>query len=70
MKLRRMADVDLSTVSRHLERLRSAGIVDCRKEGQRVSYRVKTPCIVGAFECAAAVLRAMARRAETLLKGA
>jgi ArsR family transcriptional regulator len=47
---------DISTVSRHLSVLRSAGIVDYRREGNRNMYRLLTPCITGFLECVEQVM--------------
>jgi ArsR family transcriptional regulator len=48
---------DQSTVSRHLSVLRSHGIVEDRREGNVVFYRLLTPCVVDFFSCATRVLR-------------
>jgi len=34
-----------------------AGIVDCRKEGLRQIYRLKTPCVADFLTCVSRVLR-------------
>ena len=47
---------DQSTVSKHLAVLRAHGIVDDRREGNVVFYRLLTPCIMNFFSCAAQVL--------------
>ena len=70
MELRRVADVDGSTMSRHLERLRDAGILESRKGGQRVFYRLVNPCVLAVLDCAMEVFRAAAKRTDRLLKGA
>jgi DNA-binding transcriptional ArsR family regulator len=48
---------DQSTVSRHLSVLRSHGIVEDRREGNVVFYRLLTPCVIDFFSCATRVLR-------------
>ena len=55
-ELRDIVGSDLSTVSRHLSILRSAGIVDDRKDGLQVFYRLRVPCILNFFGCVEAVL--------------
>lgn len=40
-----------STVSHHLAVLREAGIVQDRKSGQQVFYRLVLPCVVRFIEC-------------------
>jgi len=69
MELLRIADVDGSTMSRHLERLRDAGILESRKEGQRVFYRLASPCVLAALDCAMEVFRVEAKRSDRLLRG-
>ena len=39
-------------MSKHLSILKSAGLVSLRKEGLKVFYSLKTPCILTFFECA------------------
>ena len=46
-----------SNVSRHLSVMLKAGIVDCRKEGLKVIYSLKTPCILNFLSCVTAMLR-------------
>lgn len=46
-----------SNVSRHLSVMLSAGIVDCRKDGLRVIYRLRTPCIRKFLGCVTQVLK-------------
>ena len=56
-KLAEMVGTDVSTVSRHLAVLRAAGILQDRKCGQQVFYRLRAPCIAGFFECLESVVR-------------
>jgi ArsR family transcriptional regulator len=46
---------DQSTVSKHLAVLRNAGLVDLRKQGAMVFYRLKVPCLAGFWGCIEAV---------------
>ena len=46
---------DQSTVSRHLARLRSAGIVEGERRGKHIYYRLLTPCVLSFLSCAAQV---------------
>lgn len=48
---------DQSTVSKHLAVLRSHGIVEDRREGNNVYYKLLTPCVVDFFACASEVLK-------------
>lgn len=56
-ELRALAGSDMSTVSKHLAILRSAGIVACDKRGLKVFYRLCCPCLTGFIRCVEAVLR-------------
>ena len=47
---------DISTVSRHLGQLRSAEIVESERRGQKVFYRLRTPCVLNFFGCIVSVL--------------
>jgi ArsR family transcriptional regulator len=51
-----LVGLDQSTVSKHLAVLRGLGIVDDRREGSTVVYRLLTPCVVNFFSCASQVL--------------
>lgn len=42
---------DQSTISRHLSVLRAVGIVNSRKEGLNVIYRLSMPCVYRFMEC-------------------
>jgi len=47
---------DISTVSRHLGVLRNAGIIDSRKDANKVFYRLLTPCLTSFLKCVEQVL--------------
>ena len=66
--LNELADIDQSNISRHLASLKKAGIVSDRREGMKVYYRLETPCILKAFECAVEVVRADTTRRNKSLK--
>jgi DNA-binding transcriptional ArsR family regulator len=53
-----LVELDQSTVSKHLSVLRHHGIVADRRDGNRVYYRLLTPCVLDFFGCADRVLRA------------
>lgn len=55
-ELTRMVGSDQSTVSKHLAVLRSVGVVEDRREGNVVIYRLITPCVLNFFSCTARVL--------------
>lgn len=57
-----------SNVSRHLSVLLKAGVVEQRKDGLRMMYSLKTPCILNFTQCVEGVLRERARDASQLLR--
>ncbi len=54
--LTELVDLDISTVSRHLLILRHAGIVACKRNGNQILYRLRTPCVLNFFDCVEKVL--------------
>jgi len=56
-----------SNVSRHLAVMLRAGVLDCRKDGLRVLYSLRTPCISGFLTCVTSVLREQVRSQNELL---
>ena len=69
MALLRVAEVDGSTISRHLERLKAVGIVDSRRDGQKIIYRLAQTCVLGCVATATCVLKTDSRRLRQALKG-
>jgi len=57
-----------SNVSRHLAVMVNAGVLDYRKEGLKVIYRLKCVCILEFFSCVIGVLKQQAKENEKLLK--
>lgn len=53
---------DVSTISKHLSVLKQAGIVGDRKEGNRVLYTLRCPCIMQFIHCIDDVIVDDARR--------
>ena len=56
-----------SNVSRHLSIMVSADVLEYRKEGLKVIYKLKTPCIIEFFSCVTRVLKQQARENQRLL---
>ena len=56
-----------SNVSRHLSVMLSAGVVECRKDGLKVIYSLKTPCILKFLNCVTDVLRDQVRQSQSVL---
>ncbi|MCW5965884.1 MAG: winged helix-turn-helix transcriptional regulator [Bryobacterales bacterium] len=59
-ELQQLVGADLSTVSKHLTILRSAGLVLDEKRGAKVFYRLRIPCLTGFLDCMAAVMKSTA----------
>jgi len=57
-----------SNVSRHLSVLVNAGLLEYHKEGLKVIYRLKTPCILDFFSCVTACLKLQVKENEKLFK--
>jgi ArsR family transcriptional regulator len=57
-----------SNVSRHLSVMVNAGLLEYRKEGLKVIYRLKFACIVDFFSCVSRVLKQQAQDNERLLR--
>ena len=57
-----------SNVSRHLSVMVSAGLLENRKEGLKVIYKLKTPCILDFFSCTTSCLKQQLKESEKLLK--
>jgi len=57
-----------SNVSRHLGVLLQAGLLEQRKDGLRMMYKLKTPCILKFLKCVTSVLRERAVESSKLLR--
>ncbi|GAB4291586.1 MAG: hypothetical protein Kow0090_05110 [Myxococcota bacterium] len=49
--------LDQSTVSKHLSALLASGIVESRKEGKNIYYRLLCPCVLDMLACTFQVLK-------------
>jgi len=56
-----------SNVSRHLSVMSNAGLLEYRKDGLKVMYKLKFTCIVDFFSCVSSVLRQQAKDSNKLL---
>jgi len=61
-------DAQRSNVSRHLAVMLKAGVLESRKDGLKVIYKLRTPCIVNFLACVDQALRERMRREASLLK--
>lgn len=50
-ELQKLVDADMSTVSKHLSVLKSAGIVSCDKRGLNIYYSLKACCVLDFIAC-------------------
>lgn len=62
--LRSCCAVDLSVVSRHLRVLREAGVVEARRQGKEVLYRLRTDRLAATLRSLAAALEEAAAPAR------
>ncbi len=63
-ELQQLVGSDVSTVSKHLSLMKAAGLVEDRKEGLWVHYRLRVPCVLQFMCCIEAVLKG-----ETVVPG-
>jgi ArsR family transcriptional regulator len=54
--LQQVVGSDMSTVSKHLTVLKNAGVVEDRKAGLQVYYRLRIPCIADFVHCIGSVM--------------
>jgi len=57
-----------SNVSRHLSLMVAAGVLEHRKVGLKVIYRLKCPCILEFFKCMSGVLKQQVKDDREILK--
>jgi DNA-binding transcriptional ArsR family regulator len=59
---------DMSTVSKHLTLLKSVGLVQDRRQGTQIFYRLMAPCVLGFFECVEKVMNVQVQQQILLAK--
>jgi len=57
-----------SNVSRHLSVMVNAGVLEHRKEGLKVIYKLRTPCILEFFSCITSSLKQQVKADVKLLE--
>jgi ArsR family transcriptional regulator len=67
--LQAVVGADMSTVSRHLAVMKSAGLLEDRREGNWIYYRLRVPCVMSFFGCVEAVLRRDLEEYRRILAG-
>jgi ArsR family transcriptional regulator len=60
-------DSERSNVSKHLTLMVHAGVLSCRKDGLKVFYALRTPCVADFLGCVCHVLKQQAQDNEKLL---
>ncbi|HDP34816.1 MAG TPA: ArsR family transcriptional regulator [Candidatus Hydrogenedentes bacterium] len=59
---------DISTVSKHLNVLKAAGIVSDDKRGLQVFYKLRMPCVLGVFSCVDKIMEEDLREKKALVR--
>jgi ArsR family transcriptional regulator len=59
-ELAAMVGADVSTVSRHLALLKTAGLVKTEKRGAQVVCRLRAPCVLRFLDCVGEVMESAA----------
>jgi ArsR family transcriptional regulator, arsenate/arsenite/antimonite-responsive transcriptional repressor len=67
-KLTPLIGADQSTVSKHLAILKSAGLIEDRKQGVMTYYRLKCCCLEGFWKCIESVLKQNLKEQEAALQ--
>lgn len=67
-ELTKMIGADISTVSKHLSVLKSAGIVTDEKCGLKVYYNLRVPCVLNFFNCVESVIKSTTKGGMQLLE--
>ena len=60
--LRHLAPSSLPTLSRHLDKLKRAGIVAERRAGPKVIHHLACPCMLKALDCTCEALKSVTKR--------
>lgn len=66
--LTEMVGADISTVSKHLAILKEAGIIQSEKQGTKVMYKLRVPCVLNFFSCVESVIQANVDEQVEMLK--
>jgi DNA-binding transcriptional ArsR family regulator len=66
-ELTELVGSDMSTVSRHLTQLKSAGLIEDEKRGRMIFYRPRIKCLTNFFGCIESVIRSQMESQQDLL---
>lgn len=50
-ELTELVGLDVSTISRHLSVLKTAGVLDDERQGNKIFYRLCLPCVATMMQC-------------------
>ena len=64
-----ISDCDRTNISKHLSILAGTGLLQSRKEGLKVYYSLKCPCILDFMKCVETVIRADFQEKKEILSG-
>ena len=67
-ELQEMIGSDMSTISKHLSVLRTAGIISDERRGNQVFYTLRVPCVMNFFGCVESVLKTSAHETIELMR--
>ena len=62
-ELQEIVGSSMPTVSRHLAQMKNAGLIEGRRDGNQIYYRLLVPCVTSLFSCIDAVLLSERERA-------
>jgi ArsR family transcriptional regulator len=66
--LAELVDLAVPTVSRHLKKMKAAGLVGIRRDGNHIYHRLQMPCMTELFHCIDEVLGADDDRVRELCR--
>ena len=67
-ELRKLVHSDVSTVSKHLSVMKGAGLVQDRKEGLKVFYRLICPCAAKFLKCVDGIIEGQTKKYKALAR--
>ena len=67
-ELAELVSADISTISKHLSVLKGAGVVRDAREGARIYYSLRVPCVLNFFSCVESVIEENAKEQAALLE--
>ncbi len=62
--LAELVDLAVPTVSRHLKKMKTAGILTTRRDGNHIYHTLRCPCVTNVFQCIDDVLLSDDERAR------